>query len=87
MKRMVWDIPLATLGSYMNRQPVKVGYWNLMGSKFYDDLPVFEGSMGSLMYDRVNEKLWNDMKMRKVINLAAEDGCVVIGIDRFDNNF
>lgn len=87
MKRMVWEIPLATLGSYMNRQEVKIGYWNLMASKFYEDLPVYQGSMGGLMYDRPNQKLWDDMKMKKVISIAAEGDVVVIGVDRFDNNF
>lgn len=84
MKRMVWEIPLRTLGSYMNKQIVKIGYYNLMNSKFYDDLPIFEGSMGSLMWDSENRKLWNEMSMQKVLSLAAEGDVVVIGIDRFD---
>ena len=84
MKRMIYDIPLATLGILMNAQKVKVGFWNLFGSKFEDDLPVYEGSMGGLQFDKPNRELWEDWKMRKVNHLSAENDVVVIGIERYE---
>lgn len=84
MKRMIYDIPLATLGIYMNAQKVKVGFWNNFGDEFHDDLPVYEGSMGGLMYDKPNRELWENWKMRKVNHISAENDVVVIGIERFE---
>ena len=84
MKKMIYDIPLATLGIYMNAQPVKVGFYNLFADAFEKDLPVFEGSMGDLMHNQANREMWNNMKMRKVNHMAAENGVVVIGVDRYD---
>ena len=84
MKRMIYDIPLATLGILMNAQKVKVGFWDLFGSRFYDDLVIYEGSMGGLMFDKPNRKLWDDWRMRKVNHLSAEGDVVVIGIERFE---
>lgn len=91
MKRMVYDIPLATLGMYLNADKVKVGYWNIMSGKFEEDLPVYEGSMGDLQFAterRTPEtyRMWEDMKMRKVNHIAAEDNVIVIGVDRYDYN-
>ena len=86
MKRMIYEIPLATLGILMNGQKVKVGFWNLFGECFYDDLPVYEGSMGGLQFDNPNRETWEDWKMRKVNHLSAENDVVVIGIERFERS-
>lgn len=90
MKKMVWNFPLASLSVIMNAQKVKIGYWNIFGSRFEKDLPIYEGSMGGLAYANHKEpelqKLYQDMKMRKVIWMQAEGDVVVIGVDRYDCN-
>ena len=84
MKKMIYNAPLAYFGIIMNAQKVKVGYWNIFTDKFEDDLPIYEGSMGDLMYKAENQKMWNGMKMKTVNHLAAEGDVVVIGVDRYD---
>lgn len=97
MKKMIYNVPLATMGILMNGQKVRIGYWNLMGDRFYEDLPIYEGEMGAFEFrsrtefeiknnpeNISKEKLWNDMKMRKINHLSAEGNIVVIGVDRYD---
>ena len=84
MKKMVWNIPLATLGQFLNADKVKVGYWDIMGDKFYDDLPVFEGEMGDLMWrNKEARKLWDEISMNRVNHIKAEGDVLVIGIERW----
>lgn len=91
MKRMIYDIPLATIGMYLNADKVKVGYWNNFSGKFEEDLPVYEGAMGDLQF-ATNKRspevyqMWCDMKMRKINHIAAENDVLVIGVDRYDYN-
>ena len=85
MKKMIYNIPLATLGILMNGQKVKVGYWNIFADKFEDDLPIYEGPMGDLMFGEDGAKFAN-MKMKKVNHMSAENDVVVIGVDKYDVN-
>ena len=89
MKKMVWNSPLATIGQFLNADKVKVGYWNIVDDKFYDDLPVYEGAMGDLQFatnkrSPESYKMWCEMKMKKVNHIGAEGDVVVIGVDRYD---
>ena len=88
MKKMVWDIPLATLGQFLNADKVKVGYWNIQGGKFYDELPLFEGEMGDLMWrnKEARNTVWEKISMKRVNYIQAQGDVLIIGVERFELN-
>lgn len=84
VKRMVWNIPMQTLYAHMSgAQKVKVGYYDLMRNKFETDLPVYEGEIGDLRFEKENRALWDDMNMKRVNYLSAENDVIIIGLERY----
>lgn len=84
VKRMVWNIPMQTLYAEMSgAQKVKVGFYNLFTNKFETDLPVYEGAIGDLRFEKENRKLWDSMNMQRVNHLSAEKDVIIIGLDRY----
>lgn len=87
MKKMIWQIPAATLLVFMKgKQQIKAGYYNYDINGFEEDYPVFTGGVNELRFSNNEDtrKLWAGFKMRKVNYIAAEGDVVVIGIDRYD---
>lgn len=84
VKRMVWNIPMQTLYTEMSgAQKVKVGFYDLMTNKFETDLPVYEGAIGDLRFEKENRALWDNMNMQRVNHLSAENDVIIIGLDRY----
>lgn len=87
MKKMIWQLPAATLLVHMKgKQKIKAGFYNYGVDGFEEDYPVFTGGVNELRFSKNadTQKLWNSFKMRKVNYIAAEGDVVVIGIDRYD---
>lgn len=88
MKKMIWQIPAATLLVHMKgNQKIKAGYYNYDIDDFETDFcPVFTGGVNELRFseNEDTQRLWVGFSMRKVNYIAAEGDVVVIGIDRYD---
>lgn len=87
MKKMIWQMPAATLLVHMEgKQKIKIGYYNYDTDGFEKDYPVFTGGVNELRFSENEDtrKLWAAFKMRKVNYITSEGDVVVIGIDRYD---